>query len=115
MCRIRAYPFCFSPKDPRAFVSGLVYNAGGKGCQIMAEKNYLIFSSRIKEAYGSLAKKERRIADYLLQNPESVLNATAKEIAEATDSSAATVITLDGENAAVQRSSASAAPAALTV
>ena len=58
----------------------------------MAEKNYLIFSSRIKEAYGSLAKKERRIADFLLQNPEFVLNATAKEIAEATDSSAATVI-----------------------
>ncbi len=58
----------------------------------MAEKNYLIFSSRIKEAYGSLARKERAIADYLLQHPDFLLDASAKEIAEATNSSPATVI-----------------------
>ena len=58
----------------------------------MAENSYLIFSSRIREVYASLTRKERIIADYMLNNPEQIFNATAEEIGNATDSSAATVI-----------------------
>ncbi len=58
----------------------------------MAENNYLIFGSRIREAYGNLAKKERMIADFLLRDPEFLLDASAKDLADATGTSPATVI-----------------------
>ena len=58
----------------------------------MAEPGYLIFSSRIREIYSSLTRKERTIADYMLDHPEQIPNATAGEIGAATASSAATVV-----------------------
>ena len=58
----------------------------------MAENNFLLFSSHIREAGANLTKKERIIADYMLSNPDMILNATAEEIGAATGSSAATVI-----------------------
>ncbi len=58
----------------------------------MTASSYLLFSSRIREVRANLTRKERVIADYMLSNPEQILNATAEEIGAATDSSAATVI-----------------------
>jgi len=51
-----------------------------------------IISARIKGNYTIFSKSEKRIADYMISNPSSCINATAKDIAEKTDTSAATVV-----------------------
>lgn len=56
------------------------------------EHSFLLFSSRIREAYPKLTKSERLIADWLMADPRRVLDATARSISEALDVSPATVV-----------------------
>ena len=46
----------------------------------------------IKQNYGDFTDSEKLIADYLLSNNESIINLSAKEIGEITNTSAATLI-----------------------
>lgn len=58
----------------------------------MTSQNCLVFISRLQEMYTRLTATEKRIADYMMKDPQAVLSATAEMIAEATQTSAATVI-----------------------
>ncbi|MCD8096750.1 MAG: MurR/RpiR family transcriptional regulator [Lachnospiraceae bacterium] len=58
----------------------------------MQGNNYMVFRNKLKRAYEKMTAAERRIADYMLESPERVLEATAVPISEATDTSTATVI-----------------------
>lgn len=46
----------------------------------------------IKQNYEDFTDSEKLIADYLLSNNESIINLSAKEIGEITNTSAATLI-----------------------
>ncbi|MCB5942978.1 MurR/RpiR family transcriptional regulator, partial [bacterium 210820-DFI.6.52] len=46
----------------------------------------------IKQNYEDFTESEKLIADYLLSNNESIINLSAKEIGEITNTSAATLI-----------------------
>ncbi len=58
----------------------------------MPEHSYLLFSARVREAYPKLTKSERRIADWLMDDPRRALSATARTISEELDLSPATVV-----------------------
>lgn len=58
----------------------------------MAEQSYLILTTRIQDAYSRLSDSERRLADFVLDSPHRVMEATARELAEASGVSTATVI-----------------------
>jgi RpiR family carbohydrate utilization transcriptional regulator len=49
-------------------------------------------SARIRAHYESLSPAERRVADYVLQSPDSVLSLTARELGKMADTSEATVV-----------------------
>lgn len=57
----------------------------------MTEKNIL---GRIKSISDQLPKAERKIAHFILENPEEVINMTASKLGKEAESSAATVIRL---------------------
>lgn len=54
----------------------------------------LTFKSRIQTCYASLTRVEQRVADYMLQNPGEVMEATSAQIAESAGASPASVIRL---------------------
>ena len=58
----------------------------------MTDNLYLLFSSHVREAYPKLTKSERMIADWLLEDPGRVLDATARSISETLGLSPATVV-----------------------
>lgn len=58
----------------------------------MPENSFLLFSARVREAYPKLTKSERRIADWLMEDPRRVLGATARTISEELNLSPATVV-----------------------
>ena len=58
----------------------------------MPDHSFLLFSSRVREAYPKLTKSERIIADWLMADPRRVLDATARSISETLDLSPATVV-----------------------
>lgn len=49
-------------------------------------------SARIRARYESLSPAERRVADHVLQSPDSVLSLTARELGKMADTSEATVV-----------------------
>lgn len=53
----------------------------------------LTFKSRIQTCYASFTRTEQRVADYMLQNPKEVMEATSAQIAESAGVSPASVIT----------------------
>lgn len=52
----------------------------------------LLLFSKIKAVRNNLSKKERKLADYILEHPEALSNSTALSLAEESDISSATVI-----------------------
>ena len=58
----------------------------------MSDQGYLVFSSRIKEAYVTLSNTEKKVADYMLKYPQDVVHSTARDIAQAVGVSPATVV-----------------------
>jgi len=58
----------------------------------MSNSSCLIFTARLKDAYPSLSDMEKCVADYMLKNPEGMVNATARDIADACGVNTATVI-----------------------
>lgn len=58
----------------------------------MNDHMLLIFKSKIQNTYPNLTSTERKLADYILQNPEKIIDSTASQLAEAVNVSAATVI-----------------------
>jgi DNA-binding MurR/RpiR family transcriptional regulator len=66
----------------------------GKGdAQLMVKSTFNRGSSilRVQGVIDSLKSAERRIAEYILENPEDVVNSTIEELAEKTKSSYATI------------------------
>lgn len=55
-------------------------------------KDESVLAVRIRENYSIFSKSEKKIADFLLANIEFCADATAKDIADKTDTSAATVV-----------------------
>ena len=53
---------------------------------------HLIFSSRVRGAYGKMTKTEKLLADYLLEDPTRILDATARSLSEHFHISPATVV-----------------------
>lgn len=51
-----------------------------------------VIDVRIRENYALLSKSEKRIGDFVLDHPNAFVNATAKEVADRTKTSAATVV-----------------------
>lgn len=58
----------------------------------MSEQGYLLFTAHIQEAYKHLSGTERKLADYMLKNPQAILTATARSLAEELNVSTATVV-----------------------
>ena len=58
----------------------------------MPDHSFLLFSSRVREAYPKLTKSERIIADWLMADPRRLLDATARSISETLNLSPATVV-----------------------
>jgi DNA-binding MurR/RpiR family transcriptional regulator len=52
----------------------------------------LLFDMKLREAYPSMSIAERRVAEYVREHGKETVQATAKEIAERTGTSAATVV-----------------------
>ena len=50
------------------------------------------YPARIRNAYDSLSPAERRVADYVLQFPDSVMSLTARDLGKLADTSEATVV-----------------------
>lgn len=58
----------------------------------MPNQSYLIFSTRITEAYPKLSPMEKQLADYMLENPQLLSEATIRSVADAAGVSTATVV-----------------------
>lgn len=56
------------------------------------EQKYVFCLSRIKEHYKNLSKLEQRIADHFLEHYEELMDFSAKELADRTGTSPATVV-----------------------
>ena len=59
---------------------------------MIAKRSDLLLSSKIQAVRNSLSNKERKIADYILANPESLASCTAIQLAEKSGTSSATVV-----------------------
>ena len=59
---------------------------------MIAKRSDLLLSSKIQAVRNSLSNKERKIADYILANPESLASCTAVQLAEKSGTSSATVV-----------------------
>ncbi len=55
-------------------------------------KANLLFQTRIKQHYELLSNSEKRIADYIMESHEAVLEMSTQEIAKKTETSAATIV-----------------------
>lgn len=57
----------------------------------MTEK-WLLFRKKIHNHYGALSGKERHLADYVMENPEKIMNSVVSDIAREAGVSSATVV-----------------------
>lgn len=58
----------------------------------MEKQKYLLFDARLKKALPSLSSAERQVGDYILANPEKVIDGTTRTISEEAGVSTATVV-----------------------
>jgi DNA-binding MurR/RpiR family transcriptional regulator len=59
---------------------------------MMPDKKYLIFTSRLTQAYPNLSASEKQVADYMLAHPDQIADATASSLAQMIGTSTATII-----------------------